>query len=287
MLFMPGNNKKILGKIENIDADAVILDLEDGVPREEKGKARELITERLNDLAGKDLNKKIFVRINDSRQQCWRKDCIAALSPELDGLVVPMVNSSTEIRRLETLLSTLITGLKDVKLSELSLILNIETAKGFINLKEILSSSGLIGGAALGGEDLTLDIGANRTSSGREIDYARSRLVMVTKALNQLAIDTVFTDINDLEGLKKEATEANNMGYDGKLLIHPSQIGPVNEIFAPGEEEIRFAQLVVDAFKKAQKEGRSVTKVEGKMIDPPVAARAERLLQKMEVYASD
>ncbi len=279
ILFMPGNNEKILSRVEKLNADAVILDLEDGVPPAEKEKARELVYRRLQSLKVADLKKRIYVRVNGPGMGCMREDLRAVLSPVLDGLMLPMVNSTQEIHKLTTLLTVLSTGKKDIKLNELSLLLNVETARGILNLSELMSATDLVSGAALGGEDLSLDMRAKRTSGGNEIAYARSHLVMASRAADKLAIDTVFTDIEDTEGLRKEAREAARMGYDGKLLIHPSQIEPVNEIFMPAPEEINFARRVVEAFERGEEEGRGAVKVDGKMVDPPVAARARRILE--------
>ena len=288
LLFMPGNNEKILSKIEKVDADAVILDLEDGVPFSEKKQARRLVKERLAAIDIDKLNKEVLVRINGINDTDGRdynlpqEDLEAVCTKSFDGLMIPKVNSPAEFQQLEKMLDDLKAAENFPGAEALYFIPNIETVRGVINVNSLLGASENLQGAALGGEDLALDLGARRTKAGDELSYARSRMLLACRAQNRLAIDVVFTDIQDEVGLKEEAKKASNLGYDGKLAIHPQQLGPINEAFTPSEEEIKYARRVVEAFAEASKENKSVAVVDGEMIDPPVAARARRILDFQE-----
>ena len=282
LLFMPGNNEKILSKVEEVRADAVILDLEDGVPLDQKEKARRMVRERLETLDSNKLDKEVLVRVNGPGTGLGSEDCQAIIDQNFDGIMFPKVDRPEQIQHLEGIL----TGLADRDFTcgdeDIYLILNVETARGIINVHELLRASSAVAGAALGGEDLTLDIGARRTREGDELQYSRSRLMMAAKAERQLALDAVFVNIEDTEGLKEEAKKMSDLGFDGKLAIHPDQLDPINEAFTPAEEEIARARRIVEAFEEAEEEGRSVASVDGEMIDPPVAARARKLLELAE-----
>jgi citrate lyase subunit beta/citryl-CoA lyase len=161
----------------------------------------------------------------------------------------------------------------------------IETPKGIINAYEIANSSYRILGVTFGAEDYALEMGINRTKEGAEIYYPRMVLSLACHAVNTLAIDCVFTDVRDREGLTKETKLVRQMGFQGKLVIHPDQVDPVNEIFTPSEDETAHARKVVEAFEVAVAQGQASTSLDGKMIDAPVAERARKLLFLAESIA--
>jgi citrate lyase subunit beta/citryl-CoA lyase len=155
----------------------------------------------------------------------------------------------------------------------------IESALGALKAFEIASSSKNICALAVGLEDYTADIGVQRTNEGKESFFARSMIVNAAKAAGVQAIDTVFSDVEDMDGLRLSVLEAKALGFEGKGCIHPRQIKVVHEAFAPTQDEIQKAQKIVEAFKDAEKRGLGVVSLGSKMIDPPVVKRAQRLLE--------
>jgi citrate lyase subunit beta/citryl-CoA lyase len=158
------------------------------------------------------------------------------------------------------------------------ILLMVETAQGVLNAYEMACASRRVWALCLGGEDLALDLGAIRTKEGLELAYARAQTVVAARAAGALALDTVYTDLNDLDGLLAEARQARQLGYSGKLLIHPAQIEPVHRAFAPSEEEVAYARRVLAAFEAAKARGDGVLALDGSMIDAPVVARAREVL---------
>jgi citrate lyase subunit beta/citryl-CoA lyase len=155
----------------------------------------------------------------------------------------------------------------------------IESAAGVLRSFEIASASKDVCALAIGLEDYTADIGVHRTIEGKESFFARSMIVNAAKAAGVQAIDTVFSDVEDMEGLRASVLEAKALGFEGKGCIHPRQIKVVHEAFAPTPEEIQKAEKIVNAFKEAEKQGLGVVSIGSKMIDPPVVKRAQKLLQ--------
>ena len=163
------------------------------------------------------------------------------------------------------------------------ILLMVETALGVLNAYGMAVAGAEHGGRrvralCLGGEDLAWDLGAVRTRDGAEIAYAWAHLVLAARAAGAAAIDTVYTDLTDPEGLLAEARQARQLGYSGKLLIHPAQIEPVHQAFAPSEEEVAHARRVLEAFEAAETRGEGVIALDGQMIDAPVVARARKVL---------
>ncbi len=282
LLFMPGDNEKILNKVEDVRADAVILDLEDAVSSQNKDRARELVANKLIELENSVGHPDIFVRVNGPLKKQWPEDCRAAIRPALDGLILPMAEKPGDIQRFTGVLEAVASRRSEVELDDIGIILLVETARGVLNLEKMLESSELISGAALGGEDFALDLGVSRTRKGEELQQARSQLVMAASAAGKLAVDTVFADLDDEEGLREDADRAAALGFDGKLAVHPAQVEIINEIFAPDREEIELARRIVKAFEESGKKAGGVIKVEGKMVDEPVYRRAKELLKLYE-----
>jgi citrate lyase subunit beta/citryl-CoA lyase len=160
--------------------------------------------------------------------------------------------------------------------------LMIETALGVLNAYALAKASPRVRGLCLGGEDLARDLGAIRTRDGAEIALARAQMVLAARAAGAMGIDTIFTDLGDLDGLLAEARTARQMGYGGKLIVHPSQIGPVRRAFAPSEPEIAYARRVLAAFEAAEARGQGVIALDGQMIDAPVVARAREIVAAAE-----
>jgi len=269
-LYIPGNNPSIMQNIAVFGADTVILDLEDAVAPPEKDAARILVKYALENV---DFGRtERGVRINPLNTPFGKKDLDMVLSSDVELIFLPKTESAEDVKELCSLI-----GDREICISPI-----IETAKGVLNAYEIASADPRVAMLCFGAEDFTRDIGAERTREGKELFWARSMIVMGAKAAGIQASDTVFSDINDMDGLIQETRFAKSLGFDGKGLIHPSQIEPVHKVFSPTQEEIEYARKVVDALREAEEKGLGVIALGRKMIDRPVAERAKRILKIAE-----
>jgi citrate lyase beta subunit len=160
------------------------------------------------------------------------------------------------------------------------MLVGVETAKGILNLKEIAESDRRLEAIIFGAEDYAASIGATRTRDATEVLYARSAVVTACAANDLQAIDMVYIDFRDIEGLRLEAQQGAGLGFNGKQIIHPNQVAPVQEAFTPSAEAIEYAQRVVEAFTSSQKEGRGAFALDGKMIDMPLLKNAQKVLER-------
>ncbi len=282
LLFVPGNQERRLEKARSLPADALILDLEDSVPPSEKDSARKMVATSIDELAssGKD----IFVRINSLPTPYAVSDIKAVATGGLKGICLPKCEAVDDIHRADALLADAEkeSGLEAGSIAILAL---IETSIGILNAYEIVSASPRIIGAAFGAEDFALEMGIKRTKEGAEVYYPRSVVAVACHAANVLAIDTVYTDVRDTDGLIKETRAVAQLGFQGKAVIHPDQVGPVNQVFVPSDEEIAQARRVVQTFEAAVAQGQASISLDGKMIDAPVAERARKVLARADAIA--
>ncbi len=282
LLFVPGNQEKRIEKARSVPADALILDLEDSVPPSEKDSARKMVAASLYGLAtGRQA---IFVRTNSLTPPYALPDIKKVVAAGLFGILLPKSESADDIHMADKLIAD---AEKEagLKVGSIRILALIETPKGIINAYAIANASPRILGIAFGAEDYALEMGINRTKEGTEIYYPRIVISLTCHAANMLAIDCVYTDVRDREGLIKETKLVRQMGFQGKAVIHPDQIEPVNEIFTPSEEESAYARKVVATFEDAVAQGKASTSLDGKMIDSPVAERARKLLFLAESIA--
>lgn len=275
MLFIPGNNPGMLQNLDIMGADAIIIDLEDAVAITEKDAARILIKEYLNAFKP-DID--IFVRVNPLDTPYFYDDLEVVKDLEVTGMLLP----KADIESMKALDEYL-----EKNRPEFEVIGLIETALGLEMSLDILSQSDRVVGALLGAEDLTLDLGAIRTKESREIRYARSRIIAVSKALGIQAIDTPFTDTDDIEGLKIDTLEAKSLGMTGKSLISPRHVDTVNDVFSPSKEEINYSLRVVEGVIEANKQGKGAFSLDGKMVDAPIIKRALNLLKLSGDYKEE
>ncbi|MDO8691847.1 MAG: CoA ester lyase [Dehalococcoidia bacterium] len=279
LLFIPGNKAKMLEKAWGLGADAVILDLEDAVPLADKGVARHLVAGTLSKMAA-EASPAIFVRVNSLSSGLLEADLREVVQPGLGGICFPKAESAADIRKLVSLLDG-VEQAGGLPQDSLTLIPLIESARGVIAAYEIASASSRVVAIALGAEDLTLDLGVERTAAGVELLHARSVLVMAAVAAGIAPIDAVYPDLSDEDGLLREAHLGRQLGFQGKLLVHPKQIGPVNGAFRPSQDEVERARRIVQAFQEAERSGSGVVLLDGKMVDRPVVLRAKRTLEGM------
>lgn len=279
LLFVPGNQERRIEKARSVAADALILDLEDSVPPAEKDSAREMVATSLEGFAS--TGREVFVRTNSLSTRYVVPDIKAVVCGGLKGILLPKSESVEDIHKADALIldAEVTAGLE---IGSTGLLALIETPRGIINACEIASASVRIVGLAFGAEDYTLEMGITRTKEGGELYYPRMAISIACHAASVLAIDSVYTDVRDSEGLVKETRAVRQMGFQGKLVIHPDQVGPVNQVFVPSEEEITHARRVVAAFEAAVAEGKASTSLDGRMVDAPVAERAKKLLSLAE-----
>lgn len=279
LIFLPGNTPNLIINGDALGADALILDLEDAVSPDEKDSARILVRNYLR--THRERKNTLIVRINATDTEYWRED-IRAILPQGPDCIMPtkvsgaamMQEIQDYMEKVEAELSLPIGGVKLMPL--------LETAMGIEKAFEIASFSDRIMGYCLGAEDLTADLQCRRTKEGQEILYARTRVVCAARAAGIEVYDTPFTDVDDIEGLRKDIATAKGLGFSGKLVISPRHIDEVNEFFSPTVEEIRYAQEVLECIERARKEGKGVVSLHGKMIDAPIVARARRVCAAAE-----
>ena len=276
LLYVPGNMPSMLQNIPLFQCDGVIIDLEDAVPLSEKDAARILVKRFLESY--KERNKEILVRINplDTR---WGYEDLKVVLPALpDGIRLPKADTPEIVERLDTLLTEFEEEL-GLAIGRFRVLPSLESALGVINAVGIANSSQRIFALAFGAEDYTASMEIERTKGGEELFNARTRVLWAAKAAGIQAIDTIFADVGDMEGLRAETELAKRLGYTGKCLVNPRQIEVVHEVFAPKQAEVDYALQVIEAIQRARLLGTGVISLGGKMVDAPVVKRAARVLR--------
>ena len=275
MLFIPGNTPNLLINSPYLGADAVIYDLEDAVSPAEKDSARILVRNTLRsvDLGGRET----IVRINAIDTEYWKKD-IDAVAPQRPSiLMVPKSSRAEDIQAVDDYV-TWVEERLGAPQHAIRLMPLIETALGVENAFSIAAASPRVAALFLGAEDLTADLRCQRTKEGREIEYARTRLVVAARAANVDVYDTPFTDVNDDEGIWEDARVAKSLGFTGKASISPRHIQAINAVFSPTQAEVDYAYEVMDAIRAAREQGKGAIALRGKMIDAPIVARAQQTI---------
>ncbi|MBN1551056.1 HpcH/HpaI aldolase/citrate lyase family protein, partial [bacterium] len=271
-LYLPGDQPKFFINAGIHKPDGLILDLEDSVAPVAKESARILVRNALRCIDFKGAER--MVRIN--QLPLGFADLDEIIPQSVDVILIPKAETPEQIQQIDAHVSE---SLKKHSLKrDVYFMPILESALGIINAYQIAKVSDRIIGLAIGLEDYTADMGTQRTKEGTESLFARMTLVNAAKAAGIQAIDTVFSDVADMEGLVASVREAKALGFDGKGCIHPRQIAPIHHAFAPSAEEIDKAKRIVIAFEEAEAKGLSVVALGSKMIDPPVVKRAFRTI---------
>jgi citrate lyase subunit beta / citryl-CoA lyase len=271
-LYLPGNEPKFFINAGLHSPDGIILDLEDSVAPSEKDAAQLLVRNALRsvDFYGAER----MVRINQLPKGL--NDLKYIVPQNVNVILIPKCESAAQIHQIEEYIKKM---RSEFELdNEIYFMPIIESALGVIKAYEIASASKNNCALAIGLEDYTADIGTQRTNEGRESIFARQMIVNAAKAAGIQAIDTVFSDVSDMEALRQSVIEAKSLGFEGKGCIHPRQVKVVHEAFAPTVEEIEIAKKIVLAFEEAEKKGLGVVSLGSKMIDPPVVKRAVKTI---------
>ena len=275
MLFVPGNNPGMIRDAGIYGADCIMFDLEDSVSINEKDSARFLVFQALTTL---DYPKKeLVVRINDPRTQLGRDDLEAIVSTRKAVIRLPKTECADDISYCAGLIEA-IERKTGAEPGSTRMMAAVESAAGVLNAKEIAFASTRLTGIALGAEDYVTDLKTSRSPEGVELYFGRSMILLAARGAGIDALDTVFSNVNDEEGLARETRLIKQMGFDGKSIINPRQIKIVHEIFTPTEKEIEHASAVLSAIIEAEQKGSGVISMNGKMIDKPIVERARRVL---------
>lgn len=279
MIFLPGNTPNMLINGEILGADDLILDLEDAVAPDEKDSARILVRNFIGSL--KVRTKKIIVRINSTDTDYWKDDLRVIIPMQPDAIMATKVNGAPMVQEIAAFMDK-VEQEKGLPKEGVKLIPLLETAMGIEKAFEIASASERIEGMLLGAEDLTADLQCKRTKEGKEIFYARTRIVCAARAAGVEVYDTPFTDVDDIDGLCKDIKFAKGLGFTGKASISPRHIEYINEYFSPSEEEIAYSKRVLQAIEDAKAQGKGVISLDGKMIDAPIVIRAKQVCDAAE-----
>ncbi len=282
LLFTPANHARRVSKALSLDADAVILDLEDAVANSEKiGARKDAIT------AIKSTSRpKIYVRVNALDTQWTLGDLQAVVGPGLYGVVLPKVQGPEDIETVDWLLANLERE-QGLNIGSIDLLPIIETAKGFSNLNKIFlehryrSSNQYqrVKRFTFGAGDFCNDVGMLWTSSERELDVVRNTCIVTARAANlEPPIDTVWIHLKDHQGLESSVVRSLNLGFQGRLCIHPDQVVITNQVFTPSANEVLRANKIIDSFLEAEKKGLAAIQVDGMFVDYPILYKAQKIL---------
>ncbi len=280
-LFVPGHQQRMIDKAQGLPADVLIFDLEDGVPKAEKDVARRRVAAALGGVRGGPAR---FVRVHEAGASELEADLQAIARAGLQGLVLPKVQGPADVLRVCRWLDQHETR-AGIPSGSVELLAIIESARGLVQAPAIASVTPRLVGLMFGAEDFALDMGLFSHPGQGLVNYARSALAVAAASGQIRAIDKVFTDISDPDGLVVEAQRARDLGFAGKAVIHPGQVGVVNEIFSPTEVEERWARRIVEAFERRADEGPAT--VDGRMVDRPILERARRILERLEEEGND
>lgn len=278
-LFVPGQKQRMIEKAHGLSADVMMLDIEDGVPPAEKDLARQLIRKALERPAPEGAPER-YVRINAIGHPRMAADLEAVVRPGLAGLVLPKVETPDEVRLVESILNS---REPQVGLGSGSVrcLIAIESPRGLLQAAAIAAASARVVGLMFGAEDFGREMGlpTQREKEASELIYARSALAVAAASAHVQAVDGVWPDIGDVDGLWADTRQARRLGFNAKSLIHPSQVDPINAVFSPSPEELDYCQRVVQAFDEAMARGDGSIAFGGQLIDLPIVERARHTIE--------
>ena len=281
-LYLPGNNPNMLLRGHLFNPDGVILDLEDAVAVSEKDAARILVRDVLR--RGDFGSCEVTVRINAMDTEFWRTDIETVVPCGIDGIRIPKVENPKDIALMDEALSQIESKAK-IRVGKTLIFCLLETALGIWRAYDIAKASRRVAAICPGGEDLRADLKTTRSPNSEELIGPRRMVVLAAHAAGVDALDTVFADITDDAGLRRESEWVKQLGYQGKSVIHPNQIPIIHDVFTPTAKEIEQAKKIGEAAAEAAARGVGAVQVDGKMVDKPVVKRAEFTLQRAGLKA--
>jgi citrate lyase subunit beta/citryl-CoA lyase len=270
VLYMPGANERALEKAKGLAADALILDLEDAVAPDAKAEARERVCAAVG--SGAYGARELTIRANGLDTE-WHADDVAAIADAgPDAIVVPKIDSVGDVRTVEAALEK--AGAPD----RTRIWAMVETPVAMLRAEEIASASERLAVLVMGTNDLAKELHAEHVPGRQPLLTGLSLCLLAARAAGKVILDGVYNDIGNVEGFEGECVQGRQMGFDGKTLIHPSQLDPCNRIYAPGEAEVERAQTIIAAFEEAEAAGKGVVTVDGRMIENLHVDQARRTL---------
>lgn len=275
MMFVPGNNPAMIKDAGIYGADSIMFDLEDSVSLLEKDAARMLVYQALTSVDYGD--SELVVRINDLASEYGKADIFAMVKANVDVIRLPKTETVEDIVEVEKVIERAEKKF-GLEVGTTKMMAAIEGPQGVLNAPEIAKASARLIGIALGAEDYVTSMKTHRYPDGKELFFARSMIIHAARAAGIAAFDTVYSDVDNMDGLKREVEQIHQLGFDGKSVINPRQIPVVNEVYQPTEKQIKHALEVLSAIKEAEEKGSGVISLNGKMIDKPVVERAKRVL---------
>jgi len=280
VLYVPGNNDKMIGKASGLSADIVTLDLEDSVPPAEKANARKISAAALSDV-GKD-GSEVYVRLNNWETLMTDDDLEAVVQKGLAGVTLAKCGHPDDVKRLDWKLDEL-ERRRGLARGSIKISLLLETAKGVIHAYPSCAASPRVVSAIFGAVDYTKDMRVKLTSESEEQKYARRHIAVAARAAGIVALDAPFIAYQDMEAFEANVREGRQMGYEGRMIIHPSQVEVCNRMYAPDPDDVVWAKGVVKAFEEeAIAKGSAAISYNGKMVDTPVYLNAKDILAAHE-----
>ena len=278
VLYMPGANARALDKSRTLPADALIFDLEDAVAPDAKGTARTQVIQAVE--AGGYEKREIFIRTNGLNTPWGYDDLVAAATVGPDAVLLPKVESAETVRQAESVL------LSHGAPPEMAIWCMMETPRAMLHAEEIADASPRLGGLVMGTSDLAKDLQAQHTAMRLPLITALGLCILAARAARIAILDGVYLDLNDHEGFVDSCRQGAELGFDGKTLIHPKQLAPANEVFAPSEEELRLSRRIIDAYAEAEAQGKGVVLVDGKLIERLHVDHAKRVVALAEAISA-
>jgi len=278
VFYVPGNKEDLIAKIPRMPADVITLDIEDSVPPAEKQKARELSHKNLKFAASSGAD--VYVRINNWETGMTNADCEAVVDKGLSAVCLAKCGGPDDVKRLDWKLEEM-EQRKGLKVGSIQIQLLIETAKGMMNVYQSALASKRVNSLIYGAVDYTTDMRITLTQPvGANQIWARARMACAARAAGIIAIDAPYVAYKDAEGFEKDALFGRELGFEGRMLIHPSQIEPSHRIYSPAPERIEWARDVVKVFEEEGiAKGTAAVSLRGKMVDTPVYVGAQKILE--------
>lgn len=274
MMFVPGANAGMMRDATLYGADSIMFDLEDSVSLNEKDSARTLVHFALKTFDYSSVE--TVVRIN-SLDTIGKLDIEAMVLAGINVIRLPKTENAQDIHDVEAEIKK-VEEANGIEVGTTRMMAAVETAGGVLNAREIAHSSDRLVGIAIGAEDYVTDMKTTRSPEGVELIFARSMILHAAREAGIAAIDTVYSDVDNEEGLRAEVEHIKQLGFDGKSVINPRQIPVVNSVYAPSAKEIQNAKEVIWAIEEAEAKGSGVIALDGQMIDKPIVERAERVI---------
>ncbi len=284
LLFVPGNREDMLRKAAATSADALLPDLEDSVPVHEKQNARQIVGRFIAEEGAKPW----FVRVNSVRSGLAASDLEAIVPAKPAGIFLPKVESTDEVRQADSWLAR-VESEAGLEHGSVEIVVMIESALAVNRSYDLATASPRVASlsfASAQNGDLQTDLGCDWSVEGTEMLYARSKVLLDARAAGiEFPLDGVYADLQDASGLIADSTLSRRLGYVGRSVIHPKQVAPVNEVYSPRAEEVDYYRRLIEAFAKAEEDGRAAVNFEGKMIDYAMVERARRVIRLAELTA--